>query len=245
MIVIPAIDIKGGRCVRLKQGRMTDETVFSDFPEEMAVKWFEQGAERLHLVDLDGAISGKAVNRHVIERVVKAVSIPVELGGGVRDMPTLESYFDLGIRYAILGTAALKDPEFVSLACERFPMQIIIGIDARKGRVSVEGWTENLDLTPVELAKRFEGGGVSAIIYTDIQRDGMGTGPNLEATRAFAGAVSIPVIASGGISGISDVLETLTLSEDGVMGMITGRALYDGNLDLAEAIRVCKRDGPG
>ena len=152
---------------------MSDETVFSDFPEEMAVKWFEQGAERLHLVDLDGAISGKAVNRRVIERVVKAVSIPVELGGGLRDMTTLESYFDLGIRYAILGTAALKDPEFVTLACERFPMQIIIGIDAREGRVSVEGWTEDLDLTPVELAKRFEGAGVSAIIYTDIQRDGM------------------------------------------------------------------------
>ena len=240
MIVIPAIDLKGGRCVRLKQGRMSDETVFSDVPEEMAVRWFDQGAERLHMVDLDGAVEGRAVNHDAIKRIVNAVPIPVQLGGGIRTMSTLEAYFDLGIRYAILGTAVYKEPDFVRQASEKFPGRIIIGIDAREDRVAVEGWTEDVDLTPVELAKRFEGIGVSAINYTDIHRDGMSTGPNIEATRALARAISIPVIASGGISGISDVLNVLTLSEDGVIGMITGRALYDGSLDLHEAIEVSR-----
>ena len=238
MIVIPAIDIKGGRCVRLKQGRMNDETVFSDVPEEMALKWFDQGAERLHVVDLDGAAQGEAVNREVIKRIVSAISIPVELGGGVRDMSTLEAYFELGIRYVILGTVAFKDPEFVRRAYDRFPGQIILGIDARKDCVAVEGWTEEVNTTPVELAKRFEDTGVAAIIYTDIYRDGMRTGPNIEATRTLAKSVKTPVIASGGISGISDVLAVSNLSDDGVIGMITGRALYDGSLDLDEAIKV-------
>ncbi len=240
MLIIPAIDIKGKRCVRLKQGRMEDETIFSDVPEEMAMKWFKMGAERLHLVDLDGAISGRAVNKDVIKRITASVSIPIELGGGIRDMSTLESYFDLGIHYVILGTVAYKDPEFVRQACKAFPMKIIIGIDARKDYVSVEGWTEDIKLTASELAKRFEEMEASAIIYTDITRDGMRTGPNIEATRALARAVKIPVIASGGISGISDVLDVLTLSEDGVIGMITGRALYEGNLNLEEAIKVCR-----
>ena len=240
MIVIPAIDIKGGRCVRLKQGKMAEETVFSDVPEEMAVKWYEQGAERLHLVDLDGAVQGRPVNNAVIKRIIRAVPIPVELGGGVRDMPTLAAYLDLGLHFVILGTVAHKDPEFVRQACDRFPGKIILGIDAREDRVAVEGWTEEVDLTPVELAKRFENTRISEIIYTDIHRDGMRTGPNVEATRALARAVDIPVIASGGISGISDVSQILTLSKDGVTGMITGRALYDGSLDLAEAIRLAK-----
>ena len=238
MIVIPAIDIKGGRCVRLKQGRMNDETVFSDVPEEMALKWFDQGAERLHVVDLDGAAQGEAVNREVIKRIVSAIPIPVELGGGVRDMSTLEAYFELGLRYVILGTVVFKDPEFVRRAYDRFPGQIILGIDARKDCVAVEGWTEEVNATPVELAKRFEDTGVAAIIYTDIYRDGMRTGPNIEATRTLAKSVKTPVIASGGISGISDVLAVSNLSDDGVIGMITGRALYDGSLDLAEAIKV-------
>ena len=240
MIVIPAIDIKGGRCVRLKQGKMAEETVFSDVPEEMAVKWYEQGAERLHLVDLDGAVQGRPVNNAVIKRIIRAVPIPVELGGGLRDMATVEAYLDLGLHFVILGTVAHKDPEFVRQACDRFPGKIILGIDAREDRVAVEGWTEEVDLTPVELAKRFENTRISEIIYTDIHRDGMRTGPNVEATRALARAVDIPVIASGGISGISDVSQILTLSKDGVTGMITGRALYDGSLDLAEAIRLTK-----
>ena len=238
MIVIPAIDIKGGRCVRLKQGRMDDETVFSDVPEEMALKWFDQGAERLHVVDLDGAAQGKAVNREVIKRIISAIPIPVELGGGVRDMSTLEAYFELGLRYVILGTVVFKDPEFVRRACDRFPGKIILGIDARKDCVAVEGWTEEVSTTPVELAKRFEDTGVAAIIYTDIYRDGMRTGPNVEVTRTLAKSVKPPVIASGGISGISDVLAVSNLSDDGVIGMIAGRALYDGSLGLAEAIKV-------
>ena len=243
MIVIPAIDLKGGRCVRLKQGRMSDETVFSDVPEEMAVKWFEKGAERLHIVDLDGAVQGRPVNRDVIKRIVDSIPIPVELGGGIRDMAILEAYFDLGLHYLILGTVACKNPEFAKSACSVFPGKIILGIDARDDRVAVEGWTEEVDLTPVNMARQFEEAGVSAIIYTDIQRDGMRTGPNVEATRALAKAVKIPVIASGGISGVSDVENIIPLSEDGVIGMITGRALYDGSLDLSEAISVCKGEG--
>lgn len=217
---------------------MSDETVFSDVPEEMALKWFDQGAERLHVVDLDGAIQGESVNREAIKRITSAIPIPVELGGGIREMSTLEVYFELGLHYVILGTVAFKDPEFVKQAYERFPGQIIIGIDARKDRVALEGWTEEVNITPVELAGRFEGTGVAAIIYTDISRDGMRTGPNIEATRSLARAVKIPVIASGGISGISDVLAVSDLSDDGVIGMITGRALYDGSLDLVEAIKV-------
>jgi phosphoribosylformimino-5-aminoimidazole carboxamide ribotide isomerase len=240
LIVIPAIDLKDGRCVRLKQGRMSDETVFSDVPEEMALRWYEQGAKRLHIVDLDGAFRGRPVNKTVIKRIIKAVPIPVQLGGGVRDMPTLMAYFDLGLHYLILGTMAHKDPEFVKKACIKFPGRILLGIDARKDRIALEGWTKEVDLTPLEFAKRFDGVGVSAIIYTDIQRDGMRTGPNVDATRALATAVQIPVIASGGISTISDIVEVSSLAESGVMGIITGRALYDGSLDLASAISVAE-----
>jgi phosphoribosylformimino-5-aminoimidazole carboxamide ribotide isomerase len=237
LLVIPAIDLKGGRCVRLKQGRMADETVFSDVPEEMALKWLGLGAERLHLVDLDGAVSGRPVNSDAISRILKAVTIPVQLGGGVRDMSTLEAYMDLGIGYVILGTVAHKDPEFVKEACARFPGRIIIAIDARDGFVAVEGWTEQTPLTPLELARRYEGMEVAAINYTDILRDGMRSGPNVAATGALARQIQIPVVASGGISGISHVREILPLADDGVIGMITGRALYDGSLDLAEAIK--------
>jgi phosphoribosylformimino-5-aminoimidazole carboxamide ribotide isomerase len=219
---------------------MADETVFSDVPEEMAVKWFEKGAERLHMVDLDGAIQGKPVNQDAIKRIVGEIPIPVQLGGGVRDMETLMAYFDLGLEYLILGTVAYKDPEFVKLACERFPEKIILGIDAKKDRVALEGWIEETDITPIDLAKKFKGYGIAAINYTDILRDGMRTGPNVEATRALAKAVDIPVIASGGISGISDVRDILPLEKDGVIGMITGRALYDGSLDLKEAIETAK-----
>lgn len=245
MIVIPAIDLKDGRCVRLKQGRMSDETVFSDVPEEMAMRWHEQGAKRLHIVDLDGAFQGRPFNKAVIKRIIRAAPIPVQLGGGIRDMSTLMSYFDLGLHYLILGTMAHKDPEFVKRACDKFPGRILLGIDARKDRVALEGWTKEVDLTPVKFAKRFEGIGVSAIIYTDIQRDGMRTGPNVDATKALAAAVQIPVIVSGGISTISDIFEVSKLVESGVVGIITGRALYDGSLDLASAIKVAEGENYG
>lgn len=238
MIIIPAIDLKDGRCVRLKQGRLSDETIFSNTPEDMAVRWFEQGAKRLHLVDLDGAFQGKPINKTAIEKIIRAVPVPIQLGGGIRDMDTIKAYFDLGLHYLILGTVAHKDPKLVEEACDKFPGQILLGIDAKDDRVALEGWTEEIVLTPVELAKRFEGVSMTAVIYTDIHRDGMKTGPNVDATRALATAIQIPVIASGGISTISDVFEVSTLSENGVMGMITGRALYDGSLDLVEAIRV-------
>ncbi len=228
--------------MRLKQGRMNDETVFSDVPEEMAVKWYEKGAQRLHLVDLDGAVEGRPVNRDAIRRIVDAIPIPVELGGGIRDMAVLEAYFDLGLAYLILGTVAIKDPEFTINACHRFPKKIILGIDARGQRVAVEGWTEESDKTPLDMARQFEDAGLSAIIYTDIHRDGMQSGPNVEATAALARAVEVPVIASGGISGIEDVKNVAATAKDGVMGMITGRALYDGSLDLEEAIALVRSE---
>ena len=219
---------------------MSDETIFSDKPEEMARKWFECGAKRLHLVDLDGAVSGQPVNQKTISRIVEAVPIPVELGGGVRDMATLRAYFDLGLQYVILGTVAHKNPDFVKEACRLYPGRIILGIDARNNRIAVEGWTEEINLTPEALTKRFENDGLAAIIYTDINRDGMRTGCNVEATGALARTTNIPVIASGGISEMDDVLKILPLAADGVMGFITGRALYDGSLDLAAAIKACQ-----
>ena len=241
MIVIPAIDLKDGRCVRLKQGRMNDETVFSEVPQEIAKKWFGLGAERIHVVDLDGAVRGEPVNRKEIKKIVDSVPVPVQLGGGVRDMATLDAYFDLGIEYVILGTVMHKDPEFVFSACDAYQGKIILGIDARQNRVALEGWTEEVDSTPLEMARKFEGIGVHAINYTDIHRDGMRTGPNLEATKQLARAIQIPVIASGGISELHDIIDIISLSEDGVVGMITGRALYEGSLDLAEAIKATKK----
>lgn len=240
MIVIPAIDIKDGRCVRLKQGQMSKETLYSDAPEEMALKWFEQGAERLHLVDLDGATEGRPVNKEVIRNIVNAVPIPIQLGGGIRNRETIEAYLDLGVLRIILGTVAFKDPDFVTLACNKFPGLITLGIDAKKDFVAVEGWTEETDMTPAKMASRYEETGISEIIYTDIHRDGMRTGPNVQMTKALAMAIKIPVIASGGISDIDDVVKIVTLSEYGVIGMITGKALYEGTLDLADAIRVAK-----
>jgi phosphoribosylformimino-5-aminoimidazole carboxamide ribotide isomerase len=241
LLVIPAIDLKGGRCVRLKQGRMSDETIFSHVPEEMAIRWHECGARRLHIVDLDGAVKGRPGNTEVIKRIVKAVPIPVEIGGGIRDMAILDAYIELGVNYVILGTVACKDPEFVRQACRAYPGQIILGIDAKDGLVAVEAWTESTRQGPMDLAKQFEDAGISGIIYTDISRDGMRTGCNVAATRDLARSTHIPVIASGGISGLADVLEIVPLKKDGVIGMITGRALYDGSLDLSEAISVCEK----
>ena len=220
---------------------MSKETIYSDTPEEIAIKWFEMGAERLHLVDLDGAVKGRPINGDAIYKIARAISIPIQLGGGIRNSDTIEAYLDLGIHQVILGTVALKNPEFVHLACQKFPEGIILGIDAKMGMVAIEGWTEETDVTSVEMAKKYETAGISAIIYTDIQRDGMGSGPNVEATQELAKAVKIPVIASGGISNIDDVTNLLSLSKYGVTGMITGRALYEGSLDLKEAIKITKK----
>jgi phosphoribosylformimino-5-aminoimidazole carboxamide ribotide isomerase len=226
--------------VRLRQGVMSDETVYSEYPEEVALRWYNEGAERIHLVDLDGAVQGKPANSDAIKNIVKAVPVPTELGGGIRDIKTIEAYLDLGIGQVILGTVAYKNPGFVAEACRLFPGKIIVGIDASKGHVAVEGWVEKTKTTPVELAKKFESKGVSAIIYTDIQRDGMNTGPNIQATKDLAESIDIPVIASGGISGIEDIVKLLSLAQSGVIGMITGKALYEDRLNLAEAIKITK-----
>jgi phosphoribosylformimino-5-aminoimidazole carboxamide ribotide isomerase len=241
LIVIPAIDIRAGRCVRLQQGEMDKETVYSHEPELMAARWVELGAERLHLVDLDGAVHGIPVNREIVGRIAETVSVPIQLGGGVRDLEAIETYLNAGVSQLILGTSAITNLDFLRTACRAFPDHIILGIDARGDRIAVEGWTEETDLTPVEIAKDCEDSGISAIVYTDIHRDGMSTGPNIEATHLLASSVSIPIIASGGISGIQDVIDISKLAGDGVMGMITGRAIYQGTLDLAEAIDVAKK----
>jgi phosphoribosylformimino-5-aminoimidazole carboxamide ribotide isomerase len=240
LIVIPAIDIRAGNCVRLEQGEIDRETVYSDAPERMAVRWVEQGAERLHLVDLDGAVQGKPVNRKTVRKIAESVSVPVQLGGGIRDLATIEAYLELGIDQVILGTAAITHPDLLKTACQSFPGCIIVGLDARGDRVAVQGWTRDTGTTLQDMARTCEHLGVSAIIYTDIQRDGMSTGPNIPSTRALAQSTKVPIIASGGISGIDDVARVADLARDGVVGMITGRALYQKTLDLAEAVRVAK-----
>ncbi len=242
MIVIPAVDIKGGRCVRLKQGRMSEETVYSDDPVQMAVAWCSKGAERIHLVDLDGAVGGKRVNAEVIRTIARSVPVPVELGGGIRSLASIEFYLEAGVEWVILGTAAFKDPSLVEEACRRFPGRVMLAIDARGGRVAVEGWIEDTDRSAIDVARPFDGRGIAAVIYTDIQRDGMSVGPNLGATGDLAGALQTPVIASGGISGLDDIRKVMTLSGRGVAGVITGRALYEGTLDLEQAIRVSKEN---
>lgn len=240
MIVIPAIDIKNGRCVRLRQGKMSQETVYSNIPAEMAKKWFDEGAEKLHIVDLDGAVGGRPVNKDVVKDIVDSVPIPVQLGGGIRNIQTIDVYLDIGVNNVILGTAAYKDPDFMNEACLKYHDRIILGIDAKNGHVAVEGWVEETDITAENMAMKYEPLGISAIIYTDIQRDGMSTGPNLKATKKLAQAIEIPVIASGGISGIEDVINLQGIADFGVIGMITGKALYEGTLDLSEAIKKAK-----
>lgn len=240
MIVIPAIDLKDGKCVRLEQGLMERDTVFNDNPGAQARAWQDQGAELLHIVDLDGAFAGEPKNRAAIEAIVRAVSIPTQLGGGIRDMATIEAYLALGISRVIIGTAAQRNPELVKEACEKFPGRIVVGIDAKDGMVAVQGWAEVTGITAVDLARKFEGFGVAAIIYTDISRDGMLQGPNLEATRQLAEAISIPVIASGGLSTLQDIRELMTVESAGVTGVITGKAIYTGAINLAEAIRIGK-----
>ncbi|MGH8671550.1 MAG: 1-(5-phosphoribosyl)-5-[(5-phosphoribosylamino)methylideneamino]imidazole-4-carboxamide isomerase [Burkholderiales bacterium] len=237
MLIIPAIDLKDGQCVRLKQGNMQDATVFSDDPAAMARHWLKTGARRLHLVDLNGAIDGAPRNEEVVRAIVDALddTIPVQLGGGIRDIETVERYLDDGVSYVILGTAAVKTPGFLHDACGAFPGHIMVGLDARDGKVAVDGWSKLTGHDVLDLARKFEDYGVEAVVYTDIGRDGMLSGVNIEATVRLARALSVPVIASGGITDIEDVRALCSVQSEGIMGAITGRAIYQGTLDFASA----------
>ncbi|PLY17087.1 MAG: 1-(5-phosphoribosyl)-5-[(5-phosphoribosylamino)methylideneamino]imidazole-4-carboxamide isomerase [Sedimenticola sp.] len=239
MLLIPAIDLKDGRCVRLRQGRMDDETIFSDDPVDVAGRWVEAGARRLHLVDLNGAFAGKPVNGEVIQAIARAYpDLPIQVGGGIRDEATIQAYLDVGVEFVIIGTQAVKEPEFVGRACGAFPGHIIVGLDAKDGMVAIDGWATITEHRVTDLAKRFEQDGVSAIVYTDIGRDGMLSGPNVEATAALARAIDIPVVASGGITHIGDIRALCEVADSGIMGAITGRAIYEGTLDFAEGQRL-------
>jgi len=241
MLVIPAIDLKEGRCVRLEQGLMERDTVYSDDPAAQARSWQEQGGELLHIVDLDGAFAGVPRNREAIAAIVRAIDIPTELGGGIRDLATIEAYLELGVGRVILGTVAKENPQLVAEACRLFPGRIVVGIDAKDGLVAVRGWADVTEKKASDLAKEMEGFGVSAIIYTDIARDGMLQGPNLEATRLLAESISIPVIASGGVSSLRDIENLMAIEDSGVVGVITGKAIYTGALDLREAVALTKK----
>ena len=236
MLIIPAIDLKDGNCVRLRQGRMEDDTLFSTDPLEMAGRWQAEGARYLHLVDLNGAFAGCPVNREVIASIVEFLDIPCQLGGGIRSLETIEDYLNLGLERVILGTVAVEDEGLVAEAARRFPGRICVGIDARRGKVSTRGWANETELDALVLALKMQEFGVAAIIYTDIMRDGMQTGVNLEETGKLAGNLAIPVIASGGIASLEDVKKLMAIEEKGVSGAITGRALYEGTLDLKEAM---------
>lgn len=237
MLLIPAIDLKEGQCVRLKQGLMDQATVFSKQPEKMAEHWVNQGARRLHLVDLDGAFAGEPKNFNAIELILKSVGnkIPVELGGGIRDIATIEKYINLGLSYVIIGTAAVKNPAFLKQACNEFPNKIIVGIDAKNGQVATDGWAEVSNISAVELAQQFEDDGVVSIIYTDIGRDGMMSGINIEATKNLAQSLNIPVIASGGLTNLDDVKALCEVEHYGIEGAITGRAIYEGSINFQAA----------
>lgn len=240
MLIIPAIDLKDGQCVRLRQGLMDDSTVFSDDPVAMAAQWVAQGCRRLHLVDLNGAFEGKPVNGEVVNAIAKAYpDLPIQIGGGIRSAEVIEAYLAAGVSYVIIGTKAVKEPAFVTDMCKAFPGHIIVGLDAKDGLVATDGWAEVSDVQATELAKRFEADGVSAIVYTDIARDGMMQGVNVEQTLTMARASSIPVIASGGITNMDDIRALKAVSDQGICGAITGRAIYEGTLTMAEAQRYC------
>ncbi len=240
MIIIPAIDLKNGQCVRLRQGAMEESTVFSDNPLQMAVQWAAQGAKRLHLVDLDGAFAGKPMNIVNVTEITKAVpNLPVQVGGGIRNMAVANTYIEAGVSYLIIGTMAVTKPEFVTELCAEFPGKVIVGLDANKGLVATEGWARQTDLQVLDLAKKFEQDGVSAIIYTDIARDGMMRGVNVEASANLARQTTIPIIASGGITNIDDINRLLNVAHQGILGAITGRAVYEGTLDFKQAQALC------
>ena len=238
MIIIPAVDIKNGKCVRLVQGRKEDETVFSDDPSAMAEKWAQAGAELIHVIDLDGAFEKSPQNLAAIRKILQTVDTPIQVGGGIRNESTVRRFLDMGVERVIVGTEAINHPEFVERISGMYPGRIIVGIDARKGLVAIEGWTETTRVKAVDLAKRFENCGLAAVNFTDIHRDGMQTGPNIEETRRLAEAIHIPVVASGGVATIQDIHNLLPLEAVGVIGVITGKALYSGTLDFKEALRV-------
>ncbi|ALA19562.1 1-(5-phosphoribosyl)-5-[(5-phosphoribosylamino)methylideneamino] imidazole-4-carboxamide isomerase [Chelatococcus sp. CO-6] len=240
MILFPAIDLKEGRCVRLVQGDMDKATVFNDDPADQAARFAEQGFEWLHVVDLDGAFAGRPMNAAAVDAILARIALPVQLGGGIRDLRTVEGWLEKGVRRVIIGTAAVRDPDFVREAARRHPGGVAVGIDARDGRVAVEGWAQTSEMTAEDLGRRFEDAGVTAIIYTDIARDGILTGLNIEATLRLAEAVSIPVIASGGLASIEDVRRLLQPDCQKIAGAISGRALYDGRLDPAEAMALIR-----
>ena len=236
MLIIPAIDLKDGQCVRLRQGVMEDTTVFSDDPHEMATKWVSEGARRLHLVDLNGAFEGKPVNAECVNEITKAFpNLPVQIGGGIRDIKIANTYIEAGISYLIIGTMAVTHPEFISELCREFPGRIIVGLDANNGLVATDGWAKQTDINVVELSKKYEQDGVSSIVYTDIARDGMMQGVNVKATADLAKETTIPIIASGGITNLDDIAALLKNAHHGIIGAITGRAIYEGMLDFNDA----------
>lgn len=244
MLLIPAIDLKDGQCVRLKQGRMEDETIFSSNPVAMATRWIEAGAKRLHIVDLNGAFAGRPVNIALIHQIAEAYpDVTIQVGGGIRDVDTIQTYLDAGVNYVIIGTKAIKAPHFVLDACTEFPGHIIVGLDAHNGKVATDGWSKLSHHDVIDIAKRFEQDGVEAIIFTDISRDGMLEGVNVEATVALAQAIHIPVIAAGGISSLADVEALCKVADEGIIGAITGRAIYEGSLDFAEAQKLANQCG--
>ncbi|MCD4674964.1 MAG: 1-(5-phosphoribosyl)-5-[(5-phosphoribosylamino)methylideneamino]imidazole-4-carboxamide isomerase [Desulfobacula sp.] len=240
MIIIPAVDIKQGKCVRLLQGRMEDTTHYSDDPVKMAQQWEAQGAAFIHVIDLDGAFAKQVKNFKTIRDILTGINVPIQVGGGIRDLKTIEMYINAGVSKVIIGSEALYNPELVKDACKLFQGKIVVGIDARNGMVAVEGWSRTSETRAIDLAKEFESCGVAAINFTDIHRDGMQTGPNIEETAALADAVSIPIVASGGVSTIQDIKNLLEIESKGVTGVITGKALYEGSLDLKEAIGISK-----
>jgi len=241
MILIPAIDLKEGKCVRLRQGRMDDETIFSDNPVEVATRWVNEGAKRLHLVDLDGAFAGKPVNAGVVHDIAEAhPDLIIQVGGGIRDEDTIQTYLNAGVQYVIIGTKAVNTPHFVGDVCAEFPGHIIVGLDAKDGKVAIDGWSKLSNHDVIDLAQQFENNGVESIIYTDIGRDGMMKGVNVEATAKLARSIRIPVIASGGITNMDDIHALGKVAEDGIMGAITGRAIYEGTLDFAEGEKLAE-----
>ena len=243
MLLIPAIDLKDGNCVRLRQGRMDEVTVFSEDPLEMASKWVSQGARRLHIIDLDGAASGTPVNAEVIKTIADThPELPIQVGGGIRDAESVQIYLEAGVQYAIIGTKAVSAPHFVNDMCLEFPGHIIVGLDARDGKVAIDGWSKLSNHDVIDMARRFEQDGVAAIVYTDISRDGMMSGVNTEATVKLAQAVNVPVIASGGVSSLEDIRALCAVQEEGIEGVIIGRALYEGTIDFLEAQAVTELD---